>query len=447
MREPAGGVTNRDDTVHMGSAGPSVPVVTDALMQHCADALEYFDSSRIPLVDDRDGTSNRKLQTTIDKERGRLRMFARLLDDDARLTGSYDNRSGKIRNGPVPAILLDPVLPKLGPEQRADRLREILAATEQPTALQYYSKGLLALLGCGLPFLAASLTALPPWVLLLPLLLMAALIVPSKDRVHVRMSDRGTPVVVLPARWCTIGLEDACLLATHTARIGWDPTSISLGRTRGDHSLLDESDGQKEIAPHRASATLDPAADSSHTASGAEAGIRRASVADVRKALTDLLNAWGTYSLDLEAWYFTKPLLHDVTGTVATTVAYQNALQHLIHAVDDLPDDAAQPRIDGAAALADTAWTAWHDANDYAAEVGLDDRSPSERAALRRLGNLVQRLTRSTASDPELPLIKREIQTCLDRIITVSVSWKDITALPAIEAAGVLPQLTAARQP
>lgn len=440
----------------MGSAGPSVPVVTDALMQHCSNALEYFDSSRILLVDDRNGTSNRKLQTTINKERRRLLMFARLLDDDAGLTGNYDYRSRRIRNGPVPAILLDPLLPKLGPEQRADRLREILDATEQPTALQYYNRYLLALIGLGLPFLAAGLTALPPWVLLLPLLLTAAPFVPSKDRVHVRISDRGrsTLHVVLPGRWGALGLEEACLLATHMAHIGWDPTSISAGHNTAQHWLFDEPD---ETTHQRAQATLDSAADSFRTdsvslsqpedaGSSADAGIRRARATDVRTALTDLLNAWGAYSLDLEAWYFTKPLLHDVTGTVATTVAYQNALQDLIHAVDDLPVDAAQHRIDAVSVLADTAWTAWHDANDYAADVGLDDRSPSERAALRRLGNLVQRLTRSTASDPELPSIKREIQTCLDRITTVSVSWKDISALPAIEAAGVLPQLTATRQ-
>lgn len=440
----------------MSPAEQPAPVVTKAQLQHCSEALEYFDSSRMSWLD-ADSTPNRKLQKTIDTERRRLRTFTRLLDDEARLTGNYDNRSRRIRNGPVPAILLDPLLPKLGPEQRTDRLREILAATEQPTALHYYSKPLIALLGCGLPFLATSLTVLPPWVLLLPLLLIAALLVPSKDRVHVRISDQGGPVVVSPGRWANIDLEDASLLATHTSHIGWDPTPISSGRTVRDHGLLDEPDDPNEIASHLPYPALASAAaprsdpDSASPQQDAmpnrATDFRRTSAADVRKARTDLLDAWGAYSLDREARYLTKPLLHDITGTVTTTVAYQNALQDLIAAVDELTDDSPQHRIDAAAVLADAAWNAWHDANDYAAEVGLGDRTPTERANLRQLGNLVERLTHSTASDPELPTIKRAIQACLDKISTVSVSWQDIAALPAIEAAGVLPQLTAGRQP
>ncbi|OHU47150.1 hypothetical protein BKG82_26190 [Mycobacteroides chelonae] len=165
--------------------------------------------------------------------------------------------------------------------------------------------------------------------------------------------------------------------------------------------------------------------------------------ADIRQALSDLLDEWGRYRLDTEAWYITKPLLHDVTGTVPTTVAYEKAMQNLIAAVDDLRDDASQDEIDAAATLADTAWSAWHEANEYAAQVGLGDRTPTERAALQRLGKLVERLTRCSSTDPELALIKREIQSCLDRVNTVSVSWVDITELPAIEAAGLIPQLTA----
>lgn len=178
-------------------------------------------------------------------------------------------------------------------------------------------------------------------------------------------------------------------------------------------------------------------------ASLAWAGRARMRPADIRQALSDLLDEWGRYRLDIEAWYITKPLLRDVTGTVSTTVAYENAMQNLIAAVDDLRDDVSQDEIDAAATLADTAWSAWHEANEYAAQVGLGDRTPTERAALQRLGKLVERLTRCSSTDPELALIKREIQTCLDRVSTVSVSWVDITELPAIEAAGLIPQLTA----
>lgn len=166
------------------------------------------------------------------------------------------------------------------------------------------------------------------------------------------------------------------------------------------------------------------------------------SAADVRHALDDLLAEWAAYRLDVEAWYLTKPLLHDVTGTVETTVAYETALQDLIAAVDNLHGTSTNAEVMAASALADRAWSAWHEANDYAGRVGLGDRTPTERAALQRLSKLVTRLTRSTLDDPEVSAIRRDIQTCLDKVTTVAVSWGDIAALPAVERAQLLPQLT-----
>lgn len=166
------------------------------------------------------------------------------------------------------------------------------------------------------------------------------------------------------------------------------------------------------------------------------------SAADVRRTLDDLLAEWAAYRLDVEAWYLTKPVLHDVTGTVETTVAYETALQDLIAAVENLHSTSTDAQVSAASALADRAWQAWHDANDYAARVGLGDRTPTERAALQRLSKLVTRLTHSAADDPELSAIKRDIQTCLDKVTTVAVGWNDIAALPAVERAQLLPQLT-----
>lgn len=163
---------------------------------------------------------------------------------------------------------------------------------------------------------------------------------------------------------------------------------------------------------------------------------RRAAAA---RALEDLLAAWGHYKLDTEAWYLTKPLLHDTTGTVATTVAY-TAMADLTEAVEALHGDSPASDIDHALDLADRAWAAWHDAIDHAAAVGLDDRSPTERAALQRLNKLVTRLTHSSADDPDLAAVKRDITLCLDRIHTISVSWADIAALPALDQR-LIPQL------
>lgn len=168
---------------------------------------------------------------------------------------------------------------------------------------------------------------------------------------------------------------------------------------------------------------------------------RAGTVDDAREALAELLAEWGRYRLDAQAWYLTKPLLHDVTGTVAATVTYNAALQALSDAVDDLHDQSPQPVVDRANTLADRAWEAWHAANDYAAQVGVGDRSPTERRALQRLHTLVERLLHSSAGDPDLAMVKREVQQCLDKITTVSVSWTDIAAFPAIRRANVLPQL------
>lgn len=170
---------------------------------------------------------------------------------------------------------------------------------------------------------------------------------------------------------------------------------------------------------------------------------RRATADDARQALAELLEEWGKYRLDPEAWYLTKPLLHDVTGTVATTVAYNRALQALIDAVENLHGHSPQSAIDEAAAIADRAWETWHAANDYAARVGLGDRDPSERRALQRLNTLVERLAHSTPADLDLAMIKREIQTCLDKITTVSVSWAEITDIPAIGGGSALYRLAA----
>lgn len=183
------------------------------------------------------------------------------------------------------------------------------------------------------------------------------------------------------------------------------------------------------------------------TTAPASTGTDTATAAGVRQALTDLFAEWADYRLDIEAWYLTKPLLHDVTGTVETTIAYETALQDLVAAVDNLHTTTAPVDLAAASAIADRAWAAWHEANDYAAQVGLGDRTPTERAALQRLTKLVTRLTRSTANDPELPKLKRDIQSCLDKVTTVAVTWNDIAALPAAERAGLLPQLAPAPAP
>lgn len=162
---------------------------------------------------------------------------------------------------------------------------------------------------------------------------------------------------------------------------------------------------------------------------------RTASVTDVRASLQGLLDEWADYVNNPEQYYLTMPTLHDITGTVPTTVAYQRALADLVAAVDGLHEGSPADVVAAASVLADTAWERWHDAVKHSGEVGLDDRSTEERTALSRLSKLVHRLQNSPASDPELQSIKARIQSCLDKISTVSVSWATIAALPGIEPA------------
>ncbi|WP_336794076.1 hypothetical protein [Gordonia malaquae] len=159
-------------------------------------------------------------------------------------------------------------------------------------------------------------------------------------------------------------------------------------------------------------------------------------IAAVHQAHDDLRAEWGRYALNPQDWYLNKPVLRDITGTVAPTVAYNRAMEALDEVCASLHPDMSERELAAAEECADAAWKRWYEANDHAAAVGLDDRSPTERAALQRLANLVERLTLSSANDPELPMVKREIEACLEKISTVTANIADITAIPAIAAAG-----------
>lgn len=327
-------------------------------------------------------------------------------------------RDSRLVAGPALAILLDPALGSLAGEQRDARLRQILLKT-RPAPGRVIHRRVIQI------------------VIALWLVGFVALVVFGRGL---------TPMVVIP------------LIGMPMLWIGWPREDLLLGLVEA-RQLAAFANGERESAATAeieleseatpAKPLIDDVADAidSWVKNQQHFPSRHLTVADARQAVDDLLAEWGKYQLDIEAWYVTKPLLHDTTGTVATTVAYERAMRTLIAVVDELPDDAPQNRIDAALKLADAAWEAWHAADEYAAETGLGDRSPSERAALQRLGRLVERLTRSSAADPELPMIKRSIQDCLDRITTVSASWADIATLPAIEAAGVLPQIPAGIQP
>lgn len=354
--------------------------------------------------------------------------------------------------GPVQAILLDPSLPTLDGDERVQRLHLILAATKSPPMIWTVAPVAGPMLGI-VGMLTLSQTGLLPIGLALFLSALLSLVLFTPKRGAYFVGRR----LVVPPRYPTMTLAEALEVAAHAGTVrdvlvtsGLDtvPPAAEASDTRARPAPRRNEVAARNRQIMRPFGATSPCLSESPVAVGdqsvaanAAGSQRRMTVADIVGALDDLHAEWAAYQLDTEAWYLTKPLLHDTTGTVATTVAYEKAMQDLVAAVDDLPAGAPQERLDAAARLADVAWQAWHAAEEYASRVGLGDRSPTERAALKRLGKLVDRLTRSSAADPELAMVKAQIQSCLDKITTVSVSWGDIAGLPAIEASGILRQL------
>lgn len=150
----------------------------------------------------------------------------------------------------------------------------------------------------------------------------------------------------------------------------------------------------------------------------------------VRAAVEQLDAEWLAYTLDLEAYFLTKPVLRD--GAVAPIAAYNDALFELRELAGALTADSSEAQICVAEDAAELALVAWGAANDYAAQVGISDRSPVERAALRRLHGLVGQLT-----DPGTPrqmwsILSRQIERELGKLTTVRVEWRELQGHPAI---------------
>lgn len=153
----------------------------------------------------------------------------------------------------------------------------------------------------------------------------------------------------------------------------------------------------------------------------------------VRAVVAQLDAEWLSYTTDLEAYYLTKPVLRDATA--APTAAYQEALFELRNHSDALGVGASAVDIDAAEHAAEAALLAWGEANDHAEAVGLCDRSPAERAALKRLHALTGQL-----ADPATPesmwqnlIVKINYQIGLLATSTVSVSWDHLARVPALE--------------
>ena len=154
-------------------------------------------------------------------------------------------------------------------------------------------------------------------------------------------------------------------------------------------------------------------------------------IAEVRAALAQLDAEWLAYEQDLEAYYLTKPVLRDLN--VPETAAYRTALYHLREQAEALTDSATARDITAAEDAAEVALLAWGAANDHAAARGISDRSPTERAALRRLHALVSQLSDPSTPKPMWTSITDAISREMARLTTVPTSWKHVLNLPALE--------------
>ncbi|MBE5477783.1 hypothetical protein E3G68_005116 [Mycobacteroides abscessus] len=154
-------------------------------------------------------------------------------------------------------------------------------------------------------------------------------------------------------------------------------------------------------------------------------------IAEVHAALVQLDAEWLAYEQDLEAYYLTKPVLRDLN--VPETAAYRAALFDLREHADALTDSASTREISAAEQAAEVALLAWGAANAHAAAVGVSDRSPTERAALRRLHALVSQLAHPSTPKPMWTSITDAITREMTKLTTVPTSWNHLLRLPALE--------------
>lgn len=154
-------------------------------------------------------------------------------------------------------------------------------------------------------------------------------------------------------------------------------------------------------------------------------------IAEVRAALIQLDAEWLAYEQDLEAYYLTKPVLRDLN--VPEIAAYRAALYDLREQAEALTDSASAREINAAEHAAEVALLAWGAANDHAAAIGVSDRSPTERVALRRLHALVSQLAHPSTPKPMWASITDAITREMTKLTTVPTSWNHLLSLPALE--------------
>lgn len=160
----------------------------------------------------------------------------------------------------------------------------------------------------------------------------------------------------------------------------------------------------------------------------ASATTRISAVHDAVKRLDD---EWLEYTLDLEAYFLTKPTLRD--PSVRAVHVYQDALFTLRELADDLGESPSDEELTAAENAADIALAAWDVANDHALSVGVTELSPVERNALRRIHGLAAQLCDTSTPAEMWSSLTRAIRREMDKLVTVKVDLSDLNKVPMLE--------------
>jgi len=234
-----------------------------------------------------------------------------------------------------------------------------------------------------------------------------------------------------------VGLEYGDLLAGQLSGVtGYPPgpaaaATLAAGAFLGRKVVRAVSSAPARRRPVRVprAVAVAPETDTDHLG---KAGQKRAArIAGVQAALAQLDAEWLSYEMDLDAYYLTKPLLRD--PAVAQTAAYRSALYELRALAEGLGKSSTVAELDEAEQAAEAALMAWGAANDHALAIGLSDRSPTERAALRRLHALTAQLADPSTPKPMWPSLIDAITREMSKLTTVPASWDHLSQVPALE--------------
>lgn len=188
--------------------------------------------------------------------------------------------------------------------------------------------------------------------------------------------------------------------------------------------------------PAGGSAPQHPNETSAPTAAAATLG-SSTSWQEVIDLFDELEQAWLDYELDPQNYFLDRPLLRD--NTVPNTAAYHEARYKAKDAIDNASPTPEHSYVIKVDKLVETAWETWRMAYDHAYSIGIDDRSPAEKKALRWAAGALKHLQRPDINPDERSHYLQVLQDNINVLKTVPV--------PAATMARIRAQITAANYP